>query len=415
MNIPFWEMFQGIYTLFTAEPVVSGMRIFLILLGAVFVYYGFKGVLEGLIMIPMGIAMIGVNAGTMIIQAASATQAAQAGNLFVDPLISNNNTLMNFLQINFLQPIFNFAFSNGLIPCLIFMGIGAITDIDFMIAKPFTSLILAVAAEFGTVFTFPIAMAWGFSPGQAASIAIVGGADGPMVLFTSLTLAKELFVPIAVIAYMYLALVYVGYPYLIKGLVPKKIQGAAMDPGDIPKVNKTEKLVFTIVATAVLCILFPVAAPLFASFFIGVAVKEGNVPRHLEFLSGPLLYGSTFFLGFVLGALLTADTILSGSVWKLLILGCISLLLSGLGGLAGGMIAYKASKGKINPLIGIAGVSCVPSTAKVAQKCAFQANKRAMILPFAMGPNVAGVITTAIVAGLYMTSVPMISHWLIGG
>jgi Na+-transporting methylmalonyl-CoA/oxaloacetate decarboxylase beta subunit len=180
-------------------------------------------------------------------------------------------------------------------------------------------------------------------------------------------------------------------------------------------VNKTEKLVFTIVATAVLCILFPVAAPLFASFFIGVAIKEGNVPRHLEFLSGPLLYGSTFFLGFVLGALLTADTILSGSVWKLLILGCISLLLSGLGGLAGGMIAYKASKGKINPLIGIAGVSCVPSTAKVAQKCAFQANKRAMILPFAMGPNVAGVITTAIIAGLYMTSVPMISHWLVGG
>ena len=322
---------------------------------------------------------------------------------------------MNFLQINFLQPIFNFTFSNGLIPCMIFMGIGAITDIDFMMAKPFPSLLLAVAAEFGTVFTFPIAMAWGMNPGQAASISIVGGADGPMVLFTSLTLAKELFVPIAVIAYMYLALAYVGYPYLIKGLIPKKIQGATMDLGSIPKVNKTEKLVFTIVATAVLCILFPVAAPLFASFFIGVAIKEGNVPKHLEFLSGPLLYGSTFFLGFVLGALLTADTILSGSVWKLLILGCLSLLLSGLGGLAGGMIAYKVSKGKINPLIGIAGVSCVPSTAKIAQKCAFQANKKAMILPFAMGPNVAGVITTAIVAGLYMTSIPMISKWLIGG
>ncbi len=409
MNIPIWELFQGIYTLFTADPVVSIVRLVLIALGAVFVYYGFKRVLEGLIMIPMGIAMIGVNAGTMILQ------AGQAGNLFVDPLIVDNNTLMSFLQINFLQPIFNFTFSNGLIPCLIFMGIGAITDIDFMIAKPFTSVILAVAAEFGTVFTFPLAMAWGLNPAQAASIAIVGGADGPMVLFTSLTLARELFVPIAVIAYIYLALVYAGYPYLIKGLVPKKIQGTAMDFGSIPKVNKTEKLIFTIVATAVLCILFPVAAPLFASFFVGVAIKEGNVPRHLEFLAGPLLYGSTFFLGFVLGALFTAETILSGSVWKLFILGCVSLLLSGLGGLAGGMIAFKVSKGKINPLIGIAGVSCVPSTAKVAQKCAFQANKRAMILPFAMGPNVAGVITTAIVAGLYMTSIPMISQWLVGG
>jgi Na+-transporting methylmalonyl-CoA/oxaloacetate decarboxylase beta subunit len=157
------------------------------------------------------------------------------------------------------------------------MGIGAITDIDFMMAKPFHSLLLAVAAEFGTVFTFPIAIAWGLNPGQAASIAIVGGADGPMVLFTSLTLAKELFVPIAVIAYMYLALAYVGYPYLIKGLIPKKIQGIAMDLHTIPKVNRTEKLVFAIVATAVLCILFPVAAPLFASFFIGVAIKESNI------------------------------------------------------------------------------------------------------------------------------------------
>ena len=408
MSIPIWEMFQGIYTLFQTEPAIAIARIGLIIAGAAFVYFGFKGVLEGLIMIPMGIAMIGVNAGTMVLQ------AGQMGNLFVDPLISDNNTLVSFLQINFLQPLFNFAFSNGLIPCLIFMGIGAITDIDFMMAKPLPSLLLAVAAEFGTVFTFPIAIAWGLSPGQAASIAIVGGADGPMVLFTSLTLAKELFVPIAVIAYMYLALAYVGYPYIIKGLVPKKVQGTPMDLGSIPRINRTEKLVFTIVATAVLCILFPVAAPLFASFFIGVAIKEGNVPKHLEFLSGPLLYGSTFFLGFVLGALLTADTILSGQVWKLLILGCLSLVLSGLGGLAGGLIAYKISKGKINPLIGIAAVSCVPSTAKIAQKCAFQANKKAMILPFAMGPNVAGVITTAIVAGLFMTSIPMVSKLITG-
>jgi sodium ion-translocating decarboxylase beta subunit len=336
------------------------------------------------------------------------------GNLFVDPLITDNNVLMNFLQIDFLQPIFNFTFSNGLIPCMIFMGIGAITDIDFMMAKPFLSLMLAVAAEFGTVFTFPIAMAWGMNPGQAASISIVGGADGPMVLFTSLTLAKELFVPIAVIAYMYLALTYVGFPYMIKLLVPKRIQGTPMDLGGIPKVGRTEKLIFVVVAAAVLCILFPVAAPLFASFFVGVAIKEGNVPKHLEFLSGPLLYGSTFFLGFVLGALLTADTILNGQVWKLLILGCVSLLLSGLGGLAGGMIAYKLSKGKINPLIGIAAVSCVPTTAKIAQKCAFQANKKAMILPFAMGPNVAGVITTAIVAGLFMTSIPLVGKLITG-
>jgi len=410
MNI--LELFQGIYTLFHAETAIVIARLILILVGAAFIYLGYKGIFEALIMIPMGIAMIAVNAGTMFLDAQT------MGNLFVDPLITDNNTLMKFLQINFMQIIFNFTFSNGLIPCLIFMGIGAITEIDFMMAKPMLSLMLAVAAEFGTVFTVPIAMAWGMTPQQAASISIVGGADGPMVLFTSLKLAPELLVPIAVVAYMYLALCYVGYPYIIKWLIPKKIQGTPMDISSIPQVSKTEKISFTIVATIVLCLLFPVAAPLFASFFVGVVIKEANVKGHLDFLANPLLYGSTFFLGFVLGALLTADTMLSGQVWKLLVLGCISLLLSGLGGLAGGMIAYKASKGKINPLIGIAAVSCVPSTAKVAQKCAFQANRKAMILPFAMGPNVAGVITTAIVAGLFITtlsSMPAITKWITGG
>jgi sodium ion-translocating decarboxylase beta subunit len=412
MNI--WEIFQGIYTLFISSPTISIARIVLILLGAAFIYLGYKGILEGLIMIPMGIAMIGVNAGTMVLDVAKMGTAM--GSLFVAPLVTgdNQNLFLNLLQIDFLQPIYTFMFSNGLIACLIFMGIGAITDIDFMIANPFPSLLLAVAAEFGTVFTLPIAMAWGLSPTEAASISIVGGADGPMVLFTSLSLAPHLFVPIAIVAYMYLSLTYVGYPYLIKGLIPKKIQGTVMNFSSIPRISKTEKIAFTIVATIILCLLFPVAAPLFASFFVGVAIKESNLPRHLEFLSGPLLYGSTFFLGFVLGALLSADIILDAMVGKLLILGMLSLLLSGLGGLAGGMIAYKLSKGKINPLIGIAGVSCVPTTAKVAQKCATQANKRAMILPFAMGPNVAGVITTAIIAGIFITSIPMVEQWIIG-
>ncbi len=408
MGIPIWEMFQGIYTLFAAEPVFSIIRIVLILAGAAFIYLGFKGTLDGLIMIPMGLGMIGVNAGTMFIE------AARMGNLFVDPLITDNDILINYLQIDFLQPIFTFTFSNGLIPCMVFMGIGAITDLSFMMARPFLSLSLAVAAELGTILTFPIAMAWGMDPGQAASISIVGGADGPMVLFTSLTLAKELFVPIAVIAYVYLALVYVGYPYMIKLLIPKHIQGTTMDMKTIPHISTTQKMVFITAASIVLCLLFPVASPLFISFFLGVAVKEGNVPKLQEFLSGPLLYGATFFMGLGLGALLTADVILDGNVWKLLVLGVVALLLSGLGGLAGGMIAYKLSKGKINPLIGIAAVSCIPSTAKIAQKCAVSANKKAMILPFAMGPTVAGVITTAIIAGLFMTSIPWFTQLISG-
>jgi sodium ion-translocating decarboxylase beta subunit len=406
VSIPIWEIFQGIYTLFLSEPTIAIGRIVLILLGIAFLYLGFKGILEGLIMIPMGIAMICVNAGTMVLE------AGKLGNLFVDPLTSEPNALMNILQINFLQPIYTYTFSNGLIACLVFMGIGAITDIDFLIAKPLPSMLLAVAAEFGTVFTFPIAMAAGLTPGEAASIAIVGGADGPMVLFTSLSLAKNLFVPITVVAYIYLSLCYAGYPYLIKGLIPKSMRGQTMDLSEIPKISRSEKFAFTVAGAVVLCLLFPVAAPLFASFFIGVAIKESNLPRHLEFLSTTVLYGSTFFLGFVLGSLLSAEIILNSKVWLLLVLGCLSLLLSGLGGLAGGVIAYKVTRGKINPLIGIAGVSCVPTTAKVAQKCAFQANKKCMILPFAMGPNVAGVITTAIIAGIYITGVPLFTKML---
>ena len=148
---------------------------------------------------------------------------------------------------------------------------------------------------------------------------------------------------------------------------------------------------------------------MFASFFLGLAIKEAGITRFVEFLSGPLLYGSTLFLGFTLGALLGVDIILDPVVLKLLVLGVIALLLSGLGGIAGGLIFRRISKEPFNPLLGIAAVSCVPTTAKVAQKCALQVNKKAMILPFAMGPCVAGVITTAIITGIYISGIDFIA------
>jgi oxaloacetate decarboxylase beta subunit len=314
---------------------------------------------------------------------------------------------MNYLQIDFLQPIYTFTFSNGLIACLVFMGIGAITEIDYLIAQPFMSLFLAVFAEFGTIFTLPIAMAWGLAPKEAAAISLVGGADGPMVLFGSLMMAKDLFVPITVVAYLYLSVCYAGYPLLAR-LIPKRMRGIEMDWRDVPRISRGAKFAFAVIACSILCLLFPVAAPLFASFFVGLAVKEAGVTRYVEFLSGPILYGSTFFLGFTLGALLGVDIILNPLVLKLLVLGMLALTLSGLGGLAGGLIYHKISKKPFNPLIGIAAVSCVPTTAKVAQKCAFQANRKCMILPFAMGPNVAGVITTAIITGIFVSGIGFI-------
>jgi sodium ion-translocating decarboxylase beta subunit len=395
------ELFQGLYTFFQTEPDVALARLFLILLGLLFIYLAYKKVLEALIMLPLGIGMIAVNGGLMMLE------AGHIGTLFVNPMAGNMEELMYYLQIDFLQPIYTFMFSNGLIACLVFMGIGAITDIDIFLAKPGMSLFLAVFAELGTIATLPIAMAMGLLPNEAAAIALVGGADGPMVLYGSIMMAKNLFVPITIVAYVYLGVCYAGYPYLAK-IVPKRLRGIEMNPRNIPQVSAGAKFAFCIATFTVLSILFPVAAPLFASFFLGLAVKEAGITRYIELVSGPILYGATFFLGFTLGALLGVDIILDTKVLLLLVLGIIALLLSGLGGLAGGLIFRKISKEPFNPLVGLAAVSCVPTTAKVAQKCAFAVNKKCMILPYAMGPNVAGVITTAIITGVYISGLKFI-------
>ena len=392
------QFFQGIYTFFLMEPAIAFARLGLIALGFLFIYLSYKQILEPLIMLPMGIGMISVNGGLMIMEA----ETMQLGTLFLNPMAGNVEEIMYYLQIDFLQPIYTFTFSNGLIACLVFMGIGAITDIDILLAKPYMSIFLAVCAEFGTIITLPIAVAMGLLPNQAAAIALVGGADGPMVLYGSLMMARDLFVPITVVAYVYLGICYAGYPFMTR-LIPRRLRAIEMDWRTIKQVSPGAKFAFAAVACGFLSLLFPVAAPLFACFFVGLAVKEAKVTRLVEFLSGPVLYGSTFFLGFTLGALLGVDIILNPKVLVLLILGMIALTLSGLGGIVGGLIYHKISKEPFNPLVGIAAVSCVPTCAKVAQKCAFQVNKKAMILPFAMGPNVAGVITTAIITGIYVS------------
>lgn len=396
--MPIWQLFQGVYTFFLVEPQVAGARAFLIVLGLVLIYLGYKKVLEPLLMIPMGLGMVGVNGGLMVFE------AGNMGTLFLNPLAGNVEELMYYLQLDFLQPIYTFTFSNGLIACLVFLGIGAITDIDFLLAKPFMSVFLAVFAEAGTIITLPIALALGMLPREAAAIALVGGADGPMVLYGSVMLAKELFVPITIVAYVYLSVCYAGYPLLAR-IVPKHMRATEMDPRTIPQVSKGAKFAFAIIAGTLLSLLFPVAAPLFISFFLGLAIKEAGITNYIQVLSGPILYGATFFLGFTLGALLGVDIILNPKVLLLLGLGMLALLLSGLGGLIGGLIYRKLSKEPFNPLLGLAAVSCLPTTAKVAQKCAYQANKKCMILPFTMGPGVAGVITTAIITGIYIGGV----------
>src|SRR5512133_3202265 len=392
-TLEFGKMFQGVYTLLTSDPTIMYTRIFLMILGLLLVYLGKKGVLEPLLMIPMGLGMATINASTMIMPDGT------HGNLFVDPLAVDVDKLLYLLQIEFLQPIYTFTFSNGLIACFIFMGIGSMLDISYILKRPFTSMFLAVCAELGTFLTVPIAMFFGLTMKDAASAAMVGGADGPMVLFTALNLSKDLFVPITVVAYLYLGLTYGGYPYLIKFLVPKKLLALPCKPVKPLRITSGEKLAFAVLACTVMCLLFPVAAPLFLSLFLGVAVREAGLTYFTNLVENVLLYGSTMFLGLLLGILCEAGTILDPKILKLLILGILALLLSGIGGIIGGYIMYFATGGKYNPAVGIGAVSCVPTTAKVAQKCVTEANPQVIVLPEALGANICGVITTAVLTG----------------
>ena len=395
-------LFPGIGTFFFQDPVVAIARLFLIAFGFFLAYMGFTQKLEPLIMIPMGIGMLCVNAGVLFLNDGS------IGTMLLDPLVSDPDELMNILQINCFQPIYNFMFSNGLIACLVFMGIGARSEISFLLARPWTSITIALFAEAGTFVALAVGIL-GFSlePGQAAAIATIGGADGPMVLFTSLLLAPELFVPISIIAYLYLSLTYGGYPYLIRLLVPKKYRGIDVEVYP-PEVPQKSKFIFSVVVCGVLCLILPMAAPLILSFFIGVAVKEAEILPFQKLLEDGITYFSTFFLGLTLGVLCEASTILNLVVIKILVLGVIALAVSGIGGLLGGWLFYWINQKIFNPVIGIAGVSCVPTTAKLAQHAATEENPFAIILPVAMGANICGVITSAIAAGVFVSTITMI-------
>lgn len=399
------QLFPGISTFFAMEPVVAAARAALIVLGFFLAYFGFKRTLEPLIMVPMGIAMMAVNAGMLFLN------TGLVGNMFVDPLVSDPAELMEMMQINFLQPIYNLTFSNGLIACLVFMGIGARSEISYLLAKPWSSMAIAVCAELGTFVTLVVGIsAFGLTPQVSAAIATIGGADGPMVLFTSLMLAPELFVPISIIAYLYLSLTYGGYPFIIKAIIPKKYRGIDMYV-EVPEVSRKSKFIFIVVVNFMLCLLLPVASPLIFSFFIGMAVKEAEINRYTELLEEGLSYFATFFLGVILGVLCEASTILNPTVLVILALGILALAVSAVGGLLGGWLMYLLHRRRgqdFNPVVGVAGVSCVPSTAKLAQHAAMEENPFAMILPVAMGANISGVITSAVAAGIFVSTIHII-------
>jgi oxaloacetate decarboxylase beta subunit len=412
-DIDLLSLFQGIATLVAAEQTIFFGRISLIAIGILLIYLGKKGVLEALIMIPMGVGMLTINAAVMFVppsmladgDVVNPATGMGMGNLFISPLIAEGAKWVDILQIQFLQPVYSFTFSNGMIACLVLLGIGTLLDVGFVMARPFRSMFLAVCGELGTLVALPLGVWMGLPLSDAAATATIGGADGPMVLFAALLLSPQLFVPITVVAYLYLGLTYGGYPFLVKAMVPKSIRSIQMAPEKNRSVTPDEKIVFAVVACLSLSLLFPVAAPLFMSLFLGVIIRESGLTHYYEIISGPILYTATLFLGLLLGVLCEANTILKPEVFILLVIGILALTFSAIGGILGGYVLYFTSGGKYNPVIGVAAVSCVPTCAKVAQKCVTEANPNSIILPHALGANISGVITSAIFASVLISLV----------
>lgn len=286
----------------------------------------------------------------------------------------------------------------GIYPCLIFFGIGAMTDFSPLIANP-KSMLLGGAAQLGIFITFIGAKLLGFDAFEAASIGIIGGADGPTAIFVTSRLAPHLLGPIAVSAYSYMALVPVIQPPIMKALTTKKERQIVMK--ELRPVSKTEKVLFPFVVTIFVALLVPSAAPLVGSLMLGNLFRESGVTERLnKTVQNELINIVTIFLGVSVGATATASTFLSWSTIKILIMGVVAFSI----GTAGGVLLAKFMnlflKNKINPLIGSAGVSAVPMAARVSQKVGQKDNPGNFLLMHAMGPNVAGVIGSAIAAGV---------------
>ncbi len=286
----------------------------------------------------------------------------------------------------------------GIYPCLIFFGVGAMTDFEPLIANP-KSLLLGAAAQLGIFATYVAAIFMGFNPMEAGSIGIIGGADGPTAIFVTSKLAPHLLGPIAVAAYSYMALVPVIQPPIMKLLTTKKERCIKMQA--LRKVSKTEKVIFPIVVTIFVALLVPSAAPLVGSLMLGNLFKESGVTERLsKTVQNELMNIVTIFLGVTVGATATADTFLSLQTIKIIVMGIIAFGL----GTAGGVLLCKFMnlflKNKINPLCGSAGVSAVPMAARVSQMVGQKEDPSNFLLMHAMGPNVAGVIGSAIAAGV---------------
>ena len=289
----------------------------------------------------------------------------------------------------------------SILPSLIFMGVGAMTDFGPLIANP-KSFLLGAAAQFGIYSAYFLAIFMGFNDKAAAAISIIGGADGPTSIFLAGKLGQSEFMgPIAVAAYSYMALVQIIQPPIMKALTTEEERKIKMD--QLRPVSKLEKILFPVIVTVVVCLILPTTAPLVGMLMLGNLFRESGVVKQLsETASNALMYIVVILLGTSVGASTSAEAFLKVTTLKIVALGLVAFAVGTAAGVIFGKIMCKLTGGKVNPLIGSAGVSAVPMAARVSQKVGSEADPTNFLLMHAMGPNVAGVIGTAVAAGTFM-------------
>jgi oxaloacetate decarboxylase beta subunit len=314
--------------------------------------------------------------------------------------VANGVNYLDVLQHGGLIDILYIGVKTGIYPCLIFIGVGAMTDFGPLIANP-KSLLLGAAAQVGIYVAFFLAICLGFTGPQAASIGIIGGADGPTAIWLTKSLAPELLAPIAVAAYSYMALIPMIQPPLMRALTTKKERAILMAPAQA--VTKTEKILFPIIVTLATCLILPSVAGLLGCLMFGNLLKECGVTDRLsDTAQNALMNIVTLFLGISVGATAKGENFLQPQTLYIVALGLFAFVFATTGGLLLGKVMSKLSKGKINPLIGAAGVSAVPMAARVVNNYGRKCDPNNYLLMHAMGPNVAGVIGSAIAAGFLM-------------
>ena len=354
----------------------------MMLVAFVFLYLAIKHDFEPLLLVPIAFGMLLVNIYPEIIS-----------DITVDILgVEHAGGLMHYFYI---------LDEAAILPSLIFMGVGAMTDFGPLIANPI-SFVMGAAAQAGIYVAYFLAIAFGFNGKAAAAISIIGGADGPTSIFLAGKLGQTtLMGPIAVAAYSYMSLVPIIQPPIMKLFTTEKDRKIKME--QLRPVTQLEKILFPIIITVVVCMLLPTTAPLVGMLMLGNLFRECGVVRQLtETASNAMMYIVVILLGTSVGASTSAEAFLNVDTLKIVVLGLVAFAFGTLGGVLLGQLMKVMTKGKINPLIGSAGVSAVPMAARVSQKVGAQADPTNFLLMHAMGPNVAGVIGTAVAAGTFM-------------